>query len=415
MRICFVAYDGANCLNGPNVNLRRLLPMLAQRGHEVSCLIIHRGATPLGKYLQTQNVEIRSIFWRGYTQRHINWLLEQTQILQPEIFVPNSSVPAFFAARAVRESGAATIGVLRAHDEFHRVMLQQFGAVNEWQLSGLVCVDGALQQQTRDFNAQMPTIVVPSGVPIPQHSAIQNGPLRIAYIGRLEQEQKRILEVVRGLCAVLKNQSDATATLFGSGPEQSAVQKIIVQNGLQSRLHLAGSVAPEQLHSRLIEFNTVLLMSDYEGTPGALMDGMACGLVPVALDIQGGVRDLVLPHRTGILLQSRDELVGALQTLRDDDALRKQLSNGAREHIRVHFSLESAADKWEEFSRELLGRTARAVKVSDWQTWQLPPVQPAMAREDVRLPASPAKIWRADTIRQARRVAGKLKRAFQKS
>jgi glycosyltransferase involved in cell wall biosynthesis len=58
---------------------------------------------------------------------------------------------------------------------------------------------------------------------------------------------------------------------------------------------------------QLIEHNILILLSDYEGTPGAVMDGMACGLVPVCTDISGGVQELVIPDQTGLLVRDRGD------------------------------------------------------------------------------------------------------------
>ena len=69
-----------------------------------------------------------------------------------------------------------------------------------------------------------------------------------------------------------------------------------------------------------------------EGTPTALLEAMAAGLPPVAAGV-GGVPDVVRDGVSGLLYEpgrSR-ELSRALARVRADEALREELSRGARE------------------------------------------------------------------------------------
>jgi SAM-dependent methyltransferase len=159
---------------------------------------------------------------------------------------------------------------------------------------------------------------------------------------------------------------------------------------MSNRIHCTGPVSPENLHRRLLQFNVLVLLSDYEGTPGAVMDGMSCGLVPVCLNIKGGVQDLVIHEETGLLVDNRkSSFVEAIFRLSEDLPLRQRLSKNARIHIDKHFSLSITADRWEQFFDDLLQDTSRKKAIDYPKRFNLPPVRQALAREDKRQPAWP--------------------------
>lgn len=59
------------------------------------------------------------------------------------------------------------------------------------------------------------------------------------------------------------------------------VRSSIIKAPKETLNYFSGTVPFEQLRSYLANSHVLILSSDYEGTPGAVMDAMACGLVPV--------------------------------------------------------------------------------------------------------------------------------------
>ncbi|MBK1645095.1 hypothetical protein CKO25_10610 [Thiocapsa imhoffii] len=416
MRIAFVAYDWPGYRGGPIVNARRLLPELQRRGHQVHALIqYHRGGSPTADLLRAQGVQVHAVVFHRWTEDRIDWLLERLRAIGPDVFVPNLSVAGWYAARWAREAGIPTIAAYRSDDAFHAGMVEEFVLGDpRWAVSGLISVSQAAHDRILATDpARTRLCVIPSGVPVPSAAADQaDGPLRLVYVGRLVQEQKRILETIDALAAVLHRLPDATAMLIGhcaAAPDEATIDARIKGHGLGDRLALLGTLEPDALHDVLRRFHVLVLLSDYEGTPGSVMDGMACGLVPVCLDIPGGVRELVRHEQTGLLVADRgDAFVDAVSRLAHDGVLRRRLATNARRHIRQGYSLEVAADRWEAFLAQLVEenpvpRTTIARPADD----ALPPVNPGLAREDHRrpLPPPPRPLWR--------RVLGGLRRRLR--
>jgi glycosyltransferase involved in cell wall biosynthesis len=352
--VVFVSYEGANDFGGPTVNASRLLPELLRRGHRVTALLVtdDEETTHLAS-LRDAGVDCSVLPRSGYSETLARRCLDLLTDLRPSLFVPNIWIPGCFAARRVREAGIPTVAAYRSDDSLYEGILDQFVFGDpEWAVSGMVCVSEDLEARVLQRHPKRTrTAVIPSGVPLPPRGHEHGERFRVAYVGRISQRQKRILDVGRAVISALEAMPDADATFFGHGDETPHLRQLVEDSGVARRIEIAGAVAPSQIQSRLLDFDVVVLLSDYEGTPGALMDAMACGLVPVVLDIPGGVRELVIHRKTGILVKDRGrEFVEALEALRHAVDLRAELGQRARDHIAARFSLERAADLWEELS-----------------------------------------------------------------
>lgn len=398
VRFLFVFHDRPDYYGGPIVNARRLLPELRRRGHEVGCLILYGGSgTSSVEFLDVQGVDCFTRPRAGTTESHVHWILEKLSELQPDIFVPNNVLPAWFAARWAREAGIPSIAVMRSDEPFCWAMVSEFvmGA-REWAFSGLVCVADSLRNRVEAMGPTTTQLcTIPSGVPLAQGVSDQDGPLKLVYVGRLVQESKRVLELVDAFGRVISVFPEVRAAMIGDGDQYSAVRQRIDALGLSERIQLLGNISSEVIQDRLADYDVLILLSDYEGTPGAVMDGMAVGLIPVCLDIPGGVRELVLHEQTGLLVKDRQEGVSeAISRLAKDESLRRHLSENARRHIEAHFSLAVAADRWEALADKLKSEALPKKALLVPKMIDLPPVHPQLAKEDRRYVSLLGRVFR---------------------
>lgn len=406
MKIAFIVHDRPHYRGGPIVNARRLLPELQRRGHEIHVFAFYHGdGAPNAEYLSQQGIRVYLQRFPKYTEDGIDWLLDRISDINPDVFVPNLSVAGWFAARWVRAAGIPTVAAHRSDDAFHWDMVEQFiTGSREWAVSGLVCVSRLLCREiSTSSDGSTRVAVIPSGVPVPdtvvdQYDEQCIGGLRIVYIGRLVQQQKRILDLIDAVAMALHHLPAASMTLIGRGnnsTDEEAVLERIRSHHMQDRIRVVGDLAPESVTLELMNHHVVVLLSDYEGTPGAVMDGMACGLVPVCLDIPGGVRELVRDGETGLLVKDRgDGFVAAITRLAGDPGLRERLGGKARDLIEQEFSLQVAADRWERFLGELVGASESRKAIVIPRVYRLPPVRAGLSREDRRRPTFFARIRR---------------------
>jgi glycosyltransferase involved in cell wall biosynthesis len=383
-------YDRPNYCAGPTINARRLLPTLARRGYEVTALVGYLFECPSREFLEGQGVAVRAVQWPEWVEDQVLWLRKQLAAVDPDLFVPNISVSGCYAARYAREAGRPTIAGHLSDDEFNWGMAERFVRhQDEWAVSAMFCMSDALSDTVRAWQPAR-TIVktIPHGVPLSGTPVDPSGPLRLVYAGRVVQPQKRIHELVDAMIDAAGRHPQLTAKIIGDGSERAAIQRRVAASRFADRFQFTGYVEPGRVQEEMLDSNVFILLSDFEGVPGAVMDAMACGLVPVCLDISGGLRELVIHEETGLLVSDRGEdFQRALGRLAGDDDLRRRLSTNARRHIVKAFTLDAAADRWEELFAEVWASAGPRLPIRFPRnlTW-LPAPYPALLREDRRRP-----------------------------
>ena len=101
-----------------------------------------------------------------------------------------------------------------------------------------------------------------------------------------------------------------------------------------------------------------VLPSYREGTPVTVLEAMAMGLPVVATDV-AGCREAVVSGETGFLVPPRnvDELVGAIQKLVEDPALRRRMGQAGRARVVQHFAVERVVEQYLDLYVELLSKS----------------------------------------------------------
>lgn len=390
-----MAYDRPNYFGGPITNARRLLPELQRRGHDVHAMIFFDFESPTAQYLQSHGVTCHYIQRPRHTETQISWILKILKDINPDVFIPNIFVSGWYAAKWVQQANIPAIAAYRSDDSYHWAMVREFVVGKpEWSVNGLVCVSQHLKEKVEALHPNHTQLcMIPSGVPVPDYYSQQSESLSLVYIGRLVQQQKCIRETFDSLVKVVQSSPDIRVTLIGEGSEEANLRQQIQALDLGNRIQLLGAIPNEKLHQELQNHNVLVLLSDYEGTPGAVMDGMACGLVPICLDIGGGVGELVIPEQTGILVRDRnDSFNKAIERLSADHSLRLELACRARQHIIENYSLEVAVSRWENFCRALISQSGQKKRIEMPWWYQLPDVKPGLDREDYRFSASIRKL-----------------------
>lgn len=425
MKVLFCAFDGPGYTGGPNSWLRRLVAYLTSRGVTVRVLLFLQADPkdtdfsnyPLFGDFERNDVDFRRYYFWETTENKVRWIFDEVREFAPDVFVPNVVVAAYWAARWIREAGIPTVGVLHSDDDFHHALLERYVAEDTpWRLTDLVCVSRLLETLAAEKTGTTRVHKISYGVNVPDRTAtFERGPLKMLYVGRFEEEQKRISDVARAMC-LAANGCDATGTLVGSGSAAATVERILAEAG-SGRVELGGLIENTRIQAFMADFHVLVLLSDYEGLPIALMEAMAVGLVPVCTRMGSGIPELVLENRTGLLVNDREgDFVEAVRALASDGDRWKTLSIGARDHIQDGYAEEPCHRAWYELLSGLAAQSAydgRRVGPggADWNI-SLPPADPRHLQEDFREPAPMRRALRVAKYKlaSAARNLGKFKR-----
>jgi glycosyltransferase involved in cell wall biosynthesis len=412
MKVTFCSNNRRNHVAGPDAWLRRLLPELRRRGID-SELLLHTDSPaeecPTVHWAHDNRFSCSSIRRPRYTEDGVRWFLKKVRESQPDVFVANFILAAHYAGRWIRAAGIPTVGIMRSDEPYCHGLVDEFVCGGpEFRLSALVCVSQFLEQNVLDRQPDGVVIRrIPSGTPIAtQVSSFGGGRLRLAYVGRLVEEQKRISKVTRALCRVVREVPNTEAVLYGDGLDRAKVEDILRNEGAGLPIRLEGRVPSEEIQEHLLKCHALVLLSDYEGLPIALMEAMACGVVPICLRIRSGVTELVEDGVTGLVVDDRgDGFVAAVRRLAANQEFWQRLSQNARDKVCRDYSNEFCASCWEELFRELKVEAGAAglPRIPVWL--RLPPPKFHLAPRDRRQPP-----WHRLLLGKARGTAGKVKR-----
>jgi glycosyltransferase involved in cell wall biosynthesis len=334
----------------------------------------------------------------------------------PDVFVPNLVVAGYYAARWVSRAGIPTVGILHSDDPFYDALRERFAAGSKrLRLSALVCVSRELEEQSRSLvPASVEVRRIPYGVPVPRTPRRRDtSGLRLAYVGRLAEEQKRITEQTRALCRVVREIPGTEAVLYGDGPDRRRMEAVLADEGKGLPVRWGGLIESRHMQEILLGFDVLVLLSDYEGLPIAVLEAMACGVVPVCLRMRSGIPELVEDGVSGIIVEDRGgTFTSAIQRLHDNPTLWATLSNNARLKIESGYSMAHCANEWAAFLRERAQQNKKTNPIAIPRSIFLPTVHPALAGADPRPAPFSARIRHA--LIRSRMFAGKLKRAFRR-
>lgn len=91
----------------------------------------------------------------------------------------------------------------------------------------------------------------------------------------------------------------------------------------------------------------ILLMSDFEGLPVALLEPMAAGMAPVLLDFVSGIPELVQQQQTGLLVPNDPaKKASPLVQLSEDTGLWQHSSQWARAYVQAECSAVHFFPRW---------------------------------------------------------------------
>ncbi|WP_309381121.1 glycosyltransferase family 4 protein [Cerasicoccus frondis] len=393
--IIFCGYDSSKVAGGPIVWLQRLLPDLVAKGFEVHALLMlwdSPDVCVLKKHLEDSAVPIRTlqIDWKVPAERRVRWIIEQAQDIKPAVLVANHVIPAYIASPYLQAFGVKTVGVIHSDDVFYEALIEHFYVNPEWHSPDVIIP--VSQHLESSIHHKIPNDVllkrIPCGCPLPElanHRLQNTGELRVMYAGRIVQEQKRILDLTDAFIAASCSAPGFKFSIFGDGPEQEqVVERLAKANNPNVIFH--GSVTPQEIIDQMAQHDAFVLMSDYEGLPIALVEAMACGLVPICLKTRSGSTEIINDRINGLIINDRKaSFISALNLLAEDNNLRHQLAANARKTVEEEYSTSINHGRWAKLLAQLSTESEtnlRSIKLPS--KINLPPVDPRFRGEDTR-------------------------------
>jgi glycosyltransferase involved in cell wall biosynthesis len=142
---------------------------------------------------------------------------------------------------------------------------------------------------------------------------------------------KQFDELIEVLIRAKERHPLLEAVIVGEGYRREDLEAQLRETGAERWIRLAGHIGDDELLELYRRAWVVASAAAREGWGMTLTEAAACGTPAVATRIAGHL-DAVTHGRTGLLVDSRDEFVDALDRMLHDGDLREQMSRGALEH-----------------------------------------------------------------------------------
>lgn len=171
---------------------------------------------------------------------------------------------------------------------------------------------------------------------------------KIVFIGRLSSE-KNILNLIKAV-----SKTDLELDIYGSGYLENELKEYVTKNSL--RVDFKGNVANSQLPSILNSAKYFALVSEHEGMPKALIEGIACGCLCIGTNVTG-INEVILDGKTGLLASDTTDkeikkvILKAIQQTQSEIDFIKQ---NAKKYIDENFTLNSIYEKEKTIIRNLI-------------------------------------------------------------
>ncbi len=360
MRVAFAHYSQEGDISGVTTWVLGLARRLSADGVTVAIHFVVTPAEPrpdpcieppLFEDLRRQGIDVFSTPRRASLKEDVQDTLAFLNDWQPTVFLPQCKPAHYAAAAQAGKRGLPWALTLHSDDPDYWATVRAFGGSRQG--SSLVCVSRHIRDELNRRRIDRPASVIPYGVSVPLTPAeFCTEPFRVVFSGRIWEHQKRASLVIQTLIRACRSSGSIRATLIGDGYARAACEQQVAEAGLGGAISFTGPLPPSQVQARLLEAQAILLMSDFEGLPIALLEAMAAGVVPVVRRIPSGIPELVDHERTGLLVsEDPAEAAGALQRLADDPDLWRRCSTAARDLVAQHYSADSSYRQW----RQLLG------------------------------------------------------------
>ena len=359
-------------LRGAEVFAAQLSEQLALRGHEVCLAALYRAESPsLLTACQVERVE-----FQGRVKGRVElapWFrqLRLFRRFQPDIVQANGFHALKYAALAKR------FGWLRAPLVYRNISIASGWIRNgyrkrwgRWLAGGLSRVASVSEAARTDFveTYQLDpkcAFTIRRGISIPKDARRDEARDRICsligadgtapllfHIGGFTEE-KNHLGLLESFAIVHRSFPDARLVLLGDGPLRNECEQRVRKWGLSGVVHSLGVRADAR--DLLSGADMLLLSSRIEGIPGVVLEAAARGVPTVCTDV-GSVGEAIADGSSGILVPFGDKEAFANATceLLANENRRRRLGEVALCHVREHYAMIGAIDRFEELYESTL-------------------------------------------------------------
>jgi glycosyltransferase involved in cell wall biosynthesis len=357
MRIAFAHYSTEDDIGGASSWLIRLAADLRNQGWPVAVLLTHSGNHPeqstIASALRAADVDVVLQTQLSSANDAVFQTLGFLNEWQPTVFLPQCLPVHYIAAVIAGRQGLPWALTVHSDDPQYWSILR---VIRPGQSGGsTVCVSHYLAGEVKRRGFDSDPLIIPYGVRLPSKQVHRDPDhFHVVYSGRVVEVQKCISLVITSIILACQASPHIRATIIGAGAALQDCQKQVHDAGLTEAIHFTGRLSPPNVQQLLADAQAILMMSDFEGLPVALLEAMAAGVVPVARSIASGIPELVHHEQTGLLVSDDPaEAAAAILRLAQDGQLWRHCSSASRDLVRRAYGQPQTLQQWNSLINDL--------------------------------------------------------------
>jgi glycosyltransferase involved in cell wall biosynthesis len=304
------------------------------------------------KYYEIQGATIFHRLWRVYRQA-------VRLGMRPKVraFVSFYAFPYGFIALLAGMRTGKPVHIGFVGSDWHRILKSWYGSfLNIFiRRADLITVTGPkMKEEMVERNYPAKNIFhLPHAIDISRFSS-DSAPekrrydcLFVGYLAAL----KRVDLIISAINILKPRYPDISVCIVGDGPERSLLESQTEKLGLKDNITFLGfQPEPAKWFS---DARILLIVSDKEGLPFVLIEGMASGTVPICTSV-GTIPDFIDYGKTGLLIRPGDyeELAHSIRLLMEDNNLYTAIRNNILDK-KNDLGFQSVADRWTEWLSDM--------------------------------------------------------------
>jgi len=229
----------------------------------------------------------------------------------------------------------------------------RLGCSNCNYLDSIICVSNNIYKKASVIAGEAKCVVIENGIFIPDDIEYYNRsgfevPLRIVYVGRMDNWQKGIFCLPAIIKACTKNHEEIRLSIAGSGEDEDKLKEMFKKNKQENIINFLGTLPREEIMKLYSRHHILIMPSRFEGLPLTLMEAMSWGCVPVVSNLIGITDYCVDNEKNGFLVEVGDigGYADKIRHIYKTKELWQTMSSAARDKAKKEFSIGKMAEKY---------------------------------------------------------------------
>lgn len=287
-------------------------------------------------YKRSQHIMRNNIFYKLTYKYYESFLLKREyKDIDVMIFNNCPHFPFF------KNKNTKYINFIHNHFKKYRVKNNYFDA--------LVVLSAKQINQWRKYHKNV--WVIPNFLPYLSDINSTLSQKNILSIGRMTaNDEKGFLRLIEIWKLVQENikYKEWTLTIVGEGEFKNTIENKIKEYKLENSIILKSFT--KDIEKEYLQSSIYIMCSYWEGFGMVLVESANYAIPSIAFNVDTGPGDIIENGKNGYLIEDGNlqEFANKLCLLMDDENLRKQMGQSAKENISHNFSKEKVIQKWQE-------------------------------------------------------------------